>query len=199
MALTPMDITAEVRGLDPDRPDALVDACAARSRWRPPTAMIDSVALDPPDPPACPEALEAVEAADWVVLGPGSWFTSVIPHLMVPELRQALVRPTPGSVVVLNLDAAGGGDRGFGPADHLAVLAEHAPDLHGPHRAGRPTAVAWRSSTLEQAVAAYGAQLVVADVAAATAPPPRPGQAGRGVRPDHASGLSAHLHGSRVD
>ena len=37
-------------------------------------------------PPACPEAVAAVRAADWVVLGPGSWFTSVLPHLLVPEL-----------------------------------------------------------------------------------------------------------------
>ena len=46
--------------------------------------VIDSIALVPPDPPAAPEALKAIEAADWVVLGPGSWFTSVLPHLMVP-------------------------------------------------------------------------------------------------------------------
>ena len=88
MALVPMDITAEVRGLVPGDPDALT---AVRGQVEVATTdgIIDSIALVPPDPPAAPEALKAIEAADWVVLGPGSWFTSVIPHLMVPALRQA--------------------------------------------------------------------------------------------------------------
>ena len=49
------------------------------------TGTIEPLRLDPADPPACPEAVEAIEAADWIVLGPGSWYTSVLPHLLVPE------------------------------------------------------------------------------------------------------------------
>ena len=90
---------------------------------------IVSVALDPPDPQACTEAVDAVLAADWVVLGPGSWFTSVIPHLMVPALRQALVDTSGRLVVVLNLEPQEGETPGYGPEDHLAALFEHAPDL----------------------------------------------------------------------
>ena len=55
-----------------------------------------------------------------MVLGPGSWFTSVIPHLMVPELRRALVQTDGRVVLVLNLDEQEGETPGFGPADHLA-------------------------------------------------------------------------------
>ena len=51
------------------------------------TGTIAQVRLEPSDPPACPEAVAAIEAADWVVLGPGSWYTSVLPHLLVPGLR----------------------------------------------------------------------------------------------------------------
>ena len=68
-------------------------------------------------------------AADWVVLGPGSWFTSVIPHLMVPWLRQALVDTAGRLIVVLNLEPQEGETPGYGPEDHLAALFEHAPDL----------------------------------------------------------------------
>ena len=58
---------------------------------------IVSVALDPPTPEACTESVEAILRADWVFLGPGSWFTSVIPHLMVPGLRRGAGRaPRPG-------------------------------------------------------------------------------------------------------
>ena len=53
---------------------------------------VQSVHLVPHDPPAVPEAVAAVLDADWVVLGPGSWFSSVIPHLLVPELLDALDR-----------------------------------------------------------------------------------------------------------
>ena len=125
MALVPMDITAEVRGLVPDHPDALV---SVRGQVEVATTdgIIDSIALVPPDPPAAPEALKAIEAADWVVLGPGSWFTSVIPHLLVPALRQALVSTDAKVVVVLN----------------LADEAGETPGL----RAGRPPRASWPST-----------------------------------------------------
>ena len=41
------------------------------------------------------------------MLGPGSWFTSVMPHLLVPSVREALGRPAPRrKVLTLNLDHA---------------------------------------------------------------------------------------------
>ena len=127
--------------------------------------IIDSIALVPPDPPAAPEALKAIAAADWVVLGPGSWFTSVIPHLLVPALRQALVSTDARVVVVLNLSDEVGETPGFGPADHLAVLVEHAPDLRVHTVLADSNSTAEELAELEHVVAAYGARLVVADVA----------------------------------
>ena len=91
MSAVPLDVVANVRGTDPDRPDDVelvrgqVQVASTRGR-------VVSVALDPPDPPACPEAVAAVHEADWVVVGPGSWFTSVLPNLLVPELFAALHR-----------------------------------------------------------------------------------------------------------
>jgi uncharacterized cofD-like protein len=163
MALTPMDITAEVRGLVPGDRDALT---AVRGQVEVATTdgIIDSIALVPADPPAAPAALEAIAAADWVVLGPGSWFTSVIPHLLVPSLRRALVSTDARVVVVLNLVDEEGETPGFGPADHLAVLASHAPDLKvhtvlvDSH--GSPDDLA----DLEHVVSAHGASLAVHDV-----------------------------------
>jgi uncharacterized cofD-like protein len=169
MALVPMDITAEVRGLVPENPEALV---SVRGQVEVATTdgIIDSIALVPPDPPAAPEALKAIEAADWAILGPGSWFTSVIPHLMVPALRQALVGTDARVVVVLNL-----GDEaetpGFGPADHLRVLAEHAPDLRVHTVLADQNLAHEELDDLEDVVSAYGAQLVVEDVAEAPGTP----------------------------
>jgi uncharacterized cofD-like protein len=170
MALVPMDITADVRGLVPDHPDALV---SVRGQVEVATTdgIIDSIALVPPDPPAAPEALKAIEAADWVVLGPGSWFTSVIPHLLVPALRQALVSTDARAIVVLNLAAEAGETPGFGPADHLRVLAEHAPDLPVHTILVDQNRGAEELAELEHVVTAYGARLIVDDVAEAPGTP----------------------------
>ncbi len=135
MALTPLDITAEVRGLDPADPERIT---TVRGQVEVATTegVIAGIALDPPDPDPCPEALDAVHAADWLVLGPGSWFTSVIPHLLVPALREAIV----GSRRAGGRDGqprrAGGGDRRLraGRPPRGAGRARAGPA--GPHGAG---------------------------------------------------------------
>ena len=106
-----------------------------------------------------------------MILGPGSWFTSVIPHLLVPALRKALVSTDAKVLVVLNLVAEAGETPGFGPADHLRVLAEHAPDLRIHTVLADQDLGPEALTELEQLVAEYGAQLVVDDVADAPGSP----------------------------
>jgi len=89
MASVPLDIAAEVIGLEPDKPDE-VSEIRGQARVAKTPGEVCSVRLIPQDPPACPESIEVVLEADWVVLGPGSWFTSVIPHLLVPKLADAV-------------------------------------------------------------------------------------------------------------
>jgi uncharacterized cofD-like protein len=163
MALTPLDITAEVRGLDRTDGDRLT---TVRGQVEVATTdgVITSIALDPADPTPCPEAIQAVHDADWVVLGPGSWFTSVIPHLLVPALREALVASDARVLVTLNLDEQAGETPGFEAADHLAVLAEHAPDLRLDTVLADARGVRDGLADLEHLVQATGARLVVADV-----------------------------------
>lgn len=170
MALTPMDITAEVRGLVPGDAEALT---TVRGQVEVATTegVITSIALDPPDPEACPQAVEAVHAADWVVLGPGSWFSSVIPHVMVPDLRSALVQSDARVIVVLNLAGEAGETGGFSPEDHLAVLAEHAPDLKVHTVLADRRSVGDGVAALEHVVSRYAAELVVDDVGAADGSP----------------------------
>lgn len=164
MALCPMDITATVRGLQDD-PSALT---TVRGQVEVATTegLIDTISLVPEDPPVSAEALTALAGADWVVLGPGSWFTSVIPHLMVPALRRALETTDARLVVVLNLAEQEGETPGFAPADHLAVLAEHAPDLRVHTVLADRTWVAGHEQDLADTVEALGARLVVDDVGA---------------------------------
>ena len=68
--------------------------------------------------------------AEWVVFGPGSWFTSVLPHLLVPELASALHVTTARRLVVLNLAPQPGETEGyFRHTSTSTSSAGHAPAL----------------------------------------------------------------------
>ncbi|HTY73664.1 MAG TPA: uridine diphosphate-N-acetylglucosamine-binding protein YvcK [Actinomycetes bacterium] len=164
MAAVPLDIEAEVLGGDPERPGDQVTVRGQVAVATTPGRVV-TLSLVPPEPPACPEAVAAVRAADVVVLGPGSWFTSVIPHLLVPQLRDALVTTPARRVLVLNLRPQPGETSGFSAENHLEVLLAHAPELR------LDVVVADRAEVpdpkgLGELCAALGAELVVADVAA---------------------------------
>jgi uncharacterized cofD-like protein len=163
MAITPIDITAEVRGVDPADRNALTTV-RGQVEIASTDGQVTAVRLEPADPPACAEALDAVTSADWVVLGPGSWFTSVIPHLLVPDLRHALVHSAARKVVTLNLEPQAGETEGFSPETHLEVLAEHAPDLKLDVVLADHASVVDHSE-LESVARSLGADLVVADIA----------------------------------
>jgi uncharacterized cofD-like protein len=88
---------------------------------------VHRVWLRPERPQACAEAIRAVGEANLVVLGPGSWFTSVLPHLLVPGLASALTTTAARRILVLNLAPQPGETAGFSPEQHLTVLRDHAP------------------------------------------------------------------------
>ncbi len=126
MAAVPLDIEADVHlNSAPDRLTVVRGQMQVASV----DGQVVSVRLDPSDPPACPEAVEAILDADWVTIGPGSWFTSVMPTLLVPQLRDALLATDAQRVLVLNLVEQAGETEGLSPVDHLEVLNAHAPDL----------------------------------------------------------------------
>jgi len=164
MASVPLDLAAEVQGADPARPGALSTvrgqaACAAT------TGRVRSISLIPADPPACPEAVAAIRSADWVMLGPGSWFTSVLPHLLVPELADALLTTPARRVVALNLVPQPGETEGFSPHTHLEVLADHAPELTVDIVLADRGAAGGTVPQLEKAAGLLGGRLVLADLA----------------------------------
>ena len=162
MSAAPLVIAAQVAALDPDDPAAtreVVGQVAVAST----TGRVTSVQLRPHDPPACEESVLAVLDADWVVLGPGSWFTSVLPHLMVPDLRAALVATSARLAVCLNLAEQAGETDGLTPQDHLQVLLAHCPELRLDIVLGDEQAVV-DAAGLRHAVEAVGARLVLAPV-----------------------------------
>jgi uncharacterized cofD-like protein len=128
MSPVPLEICAEVVGLVPGDPAEITEV-VGQVAVATTLGLVAAVHLKPVDPPACKEAVRAVEEADWVVFGPGSWFTSVLPHLLVPDLRDALHRTSARRLVALNLAPQAGETAGFTPESYLDVLAAHAPDL----------------------------------------------------------------------
>lgn len=102
MSAVPLELQALVKGHDPERPED-VDTVRGQATVALTPGEVQSVHVVPHDPPAVPEAVAAVLDADWVVLGPGSWFSSVIPHLLVPELLDALTETKARRVLSLNL------------------------------------------------------------------------------------------------
>jgi uncharacterized cofD-like protein len=163
LSTSPLEIVAEVVGLTPDDPGASVEVRGQVAVATTPGQVV-GVRLEPADPPGCPEAVEAIHEADWAVLGPGSWFTSVIPHLLVPDIAKALAGTRAHRLVALNLSAQPGETDGFSPATHLEVLAAHAPDLEVDVVLADSSAVADGVAELRECAAGLGADLVVADL-----------------------------------
>src|SRR5690625_149400 len=122
MASVPLDIEADVLlGDGPDAPHSLV---RGQSRLAVTAGKVERVRLIPAEPPACAEAVAAIRTADWVILGPGSWFTSVMPHLLVPEIATALHETDARRVLTLNLSAQDGETTGYSAADHVRSLTD---------------------------------------------------------------------------
>ncbi|HEY2042746.1 MAG TPA: uridine diphosphate-N-acetylglucosamine-binding protein YvcK [Jatrophihabitans sp.] len=164
MSPRPLDLIADVASVDPDdavqsrkiRGQSAIAATAGR---------VTSIALIPKNPPACSEAVRAIMSADAVVLGPGSWFTSVIPHLLVPDLAEALVHTRATIVTILNLEPQVGETDDFSPEEHLGVLSEHCPQLRVSAVIADRNGVA-DPIGLRRYVDSLGARLVLAEVAA---------------------------------
>ncbi len=88
--------------------------------------------LHPEAPPATPHVIDAILAADLVVLGPGSLFTSIIPNVLVPEIRDALHRTRACRLLYVNAMTERGETNGFSAADHVRAVLDHAgPCLDG--------------------------------------------------------------------
>ncbi|HSM15125.1 MAG TPA: gluconeogenesis factor YvcK family protein [Thermoanaerobaculia bacterium] len=140
---------------------------------------LERIELVPAGRPAYPPALEAIAAADLVLLGPGSLYTSILPNLLFPEIAEAL-RATPAPVVlVLNLMTQPGETDGLDGLDHLGAIESHlgagivdAVLVHGPEIAAERLAP-YREEGAERvpidasALRARGLELLEADLLAA--------------------------------
>ncbi|MGP4015644.1 gluconeogenesis factor YvcK family protein [Saccharopolyspora sp. 5N708] len=170
MSTVPLDMAADVVGLDSD-PDAVrtIRGQVAIASTPGRVKQIRLHANGSEQPAACPQAVRAVLDADLVLLGPGSWFTSVLPHLLVPGLHEALVSTAARRFVVLNLIPQPGETAGFSPEQHLDVLSQHAPRLRVDAVLADADSVP-TPDRLRAAAAGLGAQTLLDKIAAPAVP-----------------------------
>jgi uncharacterized cofD-like protein len=132
---------------------------------------LKSLRIIPENPTAYPESLSAIADAQWITMGPGSWFSSVIPHLLVPAQRDAIISSKAKKILLLNLDTSdksAGEYAGYSPLEHLQILSTYAPGLHF------DCVVIDQSSDgqsqLREHLSTLGSELVIADLRSDGAP-----------------------------
>lgn len=128
---------------------------------------IESLRIIPNDPPARQEALTAIADAQWITMGPGSWFSSVIPHLLVPAQLEALTQSSARKIVILNLDAStqsqGEEFAGSTPEEHLEFFHRYAPGLTVDYFLVDQSIVRDEQS-LAQVASTLGGEILIADI-----------------------------------
>ena len=158
MSRVPVSIEADVR--DEDGKPHLVRGQHAVAITR---GHVEVVRIIPAAPPACAEAVAAVGTADWLIFGPGSWYTSVIPHLLVPELAAAILASPAHRLVTLNL-AAEKETASLTVPDHLYALTRYLPGLRADVVLADDKAVG-DPEPVHRAAESLGARLTLAPVA----------------------------------
>jgi uncharacterized cofD-like protein len=131
---------------------------------------LQSLRLIPENPRATPEALRAIADADWITIGPGSWFSSVMPHFLLKELATAISDSKAKKIMVLNLpeNIAEGEFAGSSAQKHLELVLAHAPELKIDFaiadNAIADNALVAQGNGLADYVATLGGKLISADV-----------------------------------
>lgn len=87
---------------------------------------IHRIYLDPEEPRAYPEAIRSILGADMIIAGPGSLYTSIMPNLLVPEIRKAIQAAHAIKVYVCNIATQPGETTGYDVDDHVQALVHHA-------------------------------------------------------------------------
>jgi uncharacterized cofD-like protein len=165
MSIVPLDIEATFRNWEGTHViRGQKEVAAGKGR-------LEDLRLIPEDPAPTSEGLSAISRADWITLGPGSWFSSVLPHLLMPEQRDAINQSSARKLIVLNLDATStmSGDEfaGSSPSDHLRLMRKYSPDLRCDVALADHSIAATEKerASLEEIVADMGGRLVIEDLA----------------------------------
>lgn len=137
---------------------------------------LTSLRLIPEGVGALPQALAAIDSADVITLGPGSWFSSVLPHVLVAEQRDALVRSKAKKILLVNLDAVDhpslsskGEFAGYSAKEHVEIFHSYAPDVVLDYIIV-DTSMVRHIDALSTLAREYGGEVITADLRSAQSP-----------------------------
>ncbi len=161
MAAIPIEIEATLKPLSSGQPGRVIRGQVEVAEA---AGEVVSVRLIPDSPPVLSEVLEAIENAEWITIGPGSWYSSVLPHLLVPQIRTALANSNAKIVVFLNLDARTVKDEAsaLSPEVQIEFLKTHAPEVKIDYLVADNSI---KTTGLEAIAQKYQAQLILSDLA----------------------------------
>jgi uncharacterized cofD-like protein len=80
------------------------------------------IGCTPASPPALPRAIQAIQEADYIIIGPGSLYTSIIPNLLVPDITEAIARRKVPRIYVCNIMTQPGETQSYTVSDHIRAL-----------------------------------------------------------------------------
>ena len=81
-----------------------------------------TIGCTPANPPALPRALQAIREADYIIIGPGSLYTSIIPNLLVPDLVDAIAQRNVPRIYICNIMSQPGETQGYKVSDHIRAI-----------------------------------------------------------------------------
>lgn len=124
LSLQPLDIAADVSSemSEVHKVSGQVSVATAKG-------TISNLHFEQVNAQACSEAIAAIDRADVIVMGPGSWYTSVVNHLLLADLANSLISSNAKKILITNLASQTGETESFTPAKHLEVLEEMKPEL----------------------------------------------------------------------
>ena len=124
-SLDPVDVVAAIRSPGSET----LTEVRGQARVTVTSGTVESLRLEPATPRACPEAVSAISKANALILGPGSWFTSVLPHLLVPGIASAIATSAARRILVLNATPQQGETEGFTAQAYLDTWSRFVPDI----------------------------------------------------------------------
>ena len=132
---------------------------------------MESLRLIPASPKVCAQSLQAIADSDFITMGPGSWLSSVMPHVLLKEEAAAIANSSAKRVLVFNMPEADSTIEfaGYTPEEHLDLLLRKAPNMKFDYAFIDPTALSPHSN-LQVVIEGLGGQLLVRDLVQDGAP-----------------------------
>ncbi len=90
---------------------------------------IEKIELQPANPPALDDAIAQIQSANGIIIGPGSLFTSIIPNLLVKDIRNAIYESKAPKLYICNVMTEPGETDKFAASDHVLAIEKHAGTL----------------------------------------------------------------------